>query len=144
MKEYHFSVQGNPVAWARVSPNYTNRTMYNTQKGLVLVWGVYLRNQMDERERLQGAIGLSITYYMPIPKSKSKLLKENDFHIIKPDTDNLTKFICDIARDIVYDDDCQVALNFATKRYSSEPRVDFTFFELSNDRNYSLYQEKKA
>ena len=83
--------------------------------------------QMPENAPLR----LDAVFYMPIPKSANKGLRERMasermMHTKKPDTDNMLKSVLDGCNGIAYKDDNQIAQIRATKVYSENPRVEVT------------------
>lgn len=77
------------------------------------------------------ALMIDATFYMPIPKSTPKRLRERMatervFHTKKPDTSNILKSVEDAAIGIAYKDDAQLACVRAEKYYSERPRVEVT------------------
>lgn len=71
-------------------------------------------------------ISINIEFGMPIPKSTSKakklLMSKNEiYHTVKPDIDNLVKLILDCLNGIVFHDDAQVIEITARKKYSLDP-----------------------
>ena len=76
-------------------------------------------------------LSLDAVFYMPIPKSANKGLRERMasermMHTKKPDTDNMLKSVLDGCNGIAYKDDNQIAQIRATKVYSENPRVEVT------------------
>ena len=76
-------------------------------------------------------LSLDAIFYMPIPKSANKGLRERMasermMHTKKPDTDNMLKSVLDGCNGIAYKDDNQIAQIRATKFYSENPRVEVT------------------
>lgn len=67
-----------------------------------------------------GAVGLSLGFLLPRPKS---LPKKVWAHMTKPDCDNLAKGVKDALRGILYFDDKQVNSLYVTKVYSQAPGV---------------------
>ncbi len=89
------------------------------------------KKAMAGRPLLKGALWMYFEAYMPIPKYQAKKIKEGDWHIIKPDLDNIEKQICDSLNGIVYKDDCQIALTGQSeKTYSNNPRLVIYIKEL--------------
>ena len=83
--------------------------------------------QMPENAPLR----LDAVFYMPIPKSANKALRERmagerTMHTKKPDVDNLLKSVLDGCNGIAYKDDNQIAQIRATKVYSENPRIAVT------------------
>ena len=125
----HYVIPGNPIAWARVVPDHLRFRMFDKQKQEKLVTGITLR-KLHTEPPLQGPLHLTIVFYMPIPVTKKKKIKEGDPHFIKPDLDNLEKYIGDCANKILYCDDCQIARKNSSKIYSAEPRIEFWLSEI--------------
>lgn len=74
-------------------------------------------------------IGIQITAWYSIPKSKSKKVKAGMLAgqispTKKPDCDNIVKIICDALNGIAYKDDQQITLAQIRKKYADVPRVD--------------------
>jgi Holliday junction resolvase RusA-like endonuclease len=72
---------------------------------------------------LTGKFTITLSFMMPVPKSMSKkkrveLIETKAAHIIKPDLDNLIKFILDCMNSIVLFDDSLVSDIKATKSYA--------------------------
>ena len=68
-------------------------------------------------------------FYMPIPKSVSKIMRQNmikDFvkHTKKSDLDNLIKALLDALNGIAYADDAQIVKLSAQKVYAETPRIE--------------------
>ena len=84
-------------------------------------------------------IQIGLDFYFKRPKSHyrsgkySHLLKENipEFHIVKPDIDNLVKFVCDSLNGVCYRDDSQIVELKAEKHYTdSSPRTEVFINEI--------------
>ena len=78
--------------------------------------------------KFEGAIGISIEFGMPIPKSESKkrkslMLADIIHHTKKSDVDNMVKAVTDALNGIAYDDDSQIVYLYARKKYAAEPHV---------------------
>ena len=90
-------------------------------------------------ELITGAISLDFIAYLPRPKShygtgrNADVLKSTapKYHIVKPDKDNLEKFIKDCMTGIFYKDDCQIVSSTARKVYSESPRWEISLTELT-------------
>lgn len=77
--------------------------------------------------KMQGPLTMKVDFMMPRPKAHygSKGLKQNApfYHEKKPDIDNLIKAICDALTGILWDDDTQISVLLATKKYSEVPGI---------------------
>ena len=85
------------------------------------------------KEKHEGPISMRIEFYMPIPASLSKKKKldlVDQWHIKKPDCDNLAKGVKDALEGIAYDNDSQVCELIIRKRYSTKPRIEVDLWEL--------------
>ena len=99
--------------------------------------------EFSPKKMLKGAIMLSITFYMPRPKNHyrtgkfSHLLKNNApiSHIVKPDIDNLSKFVMDALQGILWDDDCYINALEARKAYSEKPRTEIEYWQTKERKN---------
>ena len=80
-----------------------------------------------------GALKLEVTFFMQIPASLSKKKQREligQYHIKKPDTDNLLKTVKDSLEGTFYKNDSQICKVEAEKIYSDKPRVDFEIKEI--------------
>lgn len=132
-----YVIKGEPVALARA--RVAHYRVYDSQKQLKLLWGLELKKQHGDNNVLEGPIFLDIIFYMPIPGSFSQKKRQqtfNQWHIFKPDTDNLTKMVLDIAQEICYKDDCTISKIAVEKVYDdgNGPRTEFILTELKDKR----------
>ena len=83
---------------------------------------------------IDAPIMLELIFYMPRPKahygtgSKSEMLKDNapEWHISKPDGDNMEKFVTDSLNGVYYRDDSLICFVIRKKLYSERPRTEIT------------------
>lgn len=66
-------------------------------------------------------IRLHTIFYVLRPKSLPKRIAKP---VARPDLDNLLKTVKDALRGYAWDDDSQVTIVFATKRFGSPPRIE--------------------
>lgn len=93
------------------------------------------------RKRVSGRVGLSITFYMPRPKHHYRtgkyknILKKTSpwLHTIKPDIDNLLKFVMDAGQNVIWADDCQIFQVETRKCYSKYPRTEIEYWEMPEE-----------
>tara|TARA_Y100001963_G_C6773707_1_gene446242 strand:- start:1328 stop:1825 length:498 start_codon:yes stop_codon:yes gene_type:complete len=98
---------------------------------------------------LKGSIVLCITFHMPRPKNHyrtgkfSHLLKKDspNLHIVKPDIDNLVKFVMDAMQGILWNDDCCISALEARKVYSDKPRTEIEYWKI-NEREMNIKKKK--
>lgn len=135
----YFVVYGTPIGKGR--PRATSRggfvRMYTDAKTLGFEAAVAdeARTAMKGWEPFDTPMQLQLSAYYPIPKSWSKkkrqLAMDGDIHPqVKPDLDNVMKAVLDALNSVVYADDSQVINMVATKRYSSDPRVEVYVHEV--------------
>jgi Holliday junction resolvase RusA-like endonuclease len=126
-----YIIPGKPIPLAR--PRHSKHSVYDPQKDIKEEVAWQLLRQRKKPFSLVGPLELNATFYMPIPKSTSKKNRAalaNQPHPIKPDLDNLIKFILDVASGLLYKDDKSIAAITARKLYSEEPRTLFTLRKL--------------
>jgi len=135
----YFVVYGNPVGKGR--PRATSRggfvRMYTDEKTEAYESAVAdeARIAMREWQAFDTPMQLQLSAYYPIPKSWSKkkrqMAMDGEIHPqVKPDLDNVMKAVLDAMNGVVYVDDSQVINMVATKRYSSDPRVEVYLHEV--------------
>ena len=72
-----------------------------------LIREAFLKASRSYKTPLEGAIGVEISTYKRLPKSKpKKILSEPD--TFKPDIDNIIKLVFDALNGVAYDDDKQI------------------------------------
>lgn len=64
----------------------------------------------------EGAVVLSLSFFMPVPKSYPK--KWRFRHTKRPDFDKLTRAVCDALSGVIYRDDSQVFRSSIEKQYA--------------------------
>lgn len=87
----------------------------------------YLLMEKWKRKPTDKPVMLSIVFYMPIPKSWSKVKQHNivgEPHGSRPDLDNLIKLVTDAMNGIVYTDDSLVWAITSSKQYGTEPHIE--------------------
>jgi len=83
-----------------------------------------LRSRMVGKEPLDGPVSLSCIFIFPKPKSRKKL--KEVFHTVKPDLDNLIKWIGDVGNGILWHDDKQIVSISSVKIYGESPKTIIT------------------
>lgn len=124
-----YVVEGAPVALKR--PRFGVGRVYDSQKQLKYSVGIQLKVQ-HFLPLFTGPLSMDVVFYMPIPVGLRKKIgmSPREPHHVKPDIDNLIKFILDVANDIILTDDAQISKLTASKVYSSAPRTEFTITTL--------------
>ena len=127
------TIPGKPIAKKR--PRFARHgkfvRTYNdqeTEEGRFLLEAKQQVNQAP----IEGPLSVSCRFFMPRPKShygtgrNAGKLKASapDHHTIKPDIDNLKKFVLDCLNGVAWKDDCQVVKASQVKWYSENPRTE--------------------
>lgn len=102
-------------------PNATNKINAKIQ----------LREAWREHHKLTGEVMLKLTYFMKMPRPRSKKSQDSlvgTRHTTKPDLDNLVKFTCDCLTGIVIRDDSQISSILAKKVYAKTPHTQITIY----------------
>lgn len=126
-----YCIIGNPIPLQR--PRFSYGHVWDAQKKLKHEWGLQLQKQSTSQFFKAVPLHLEVDFYMPLPRIaiSKRASFENRWHIIRPDTSNLIKWVEDAATGILYDDDCIIVSIQATKRYSQSPRTEFFFEEFT-------------
>jgi Holliday junction resolvase RusA-like endonuclease len=137
-----FIIDAVPVAKGR--PRFSSRggfvKAYTPAK--TSDWETVVRTEavkaMGSSSPLDGAVALSMRFYLPIPASWSKKRTEaaksgQERHVKKPDVDNFAKAVMDACNGVLFVDDSQVVDMHVAKYYSDWPRVAVTMLEVIND-----------
>lgn len=120
-----FTIDSPPVPKAR--PRLTRKGHAYTPKATRQYEAVVAeaaRAAMDGLEPLTGPVQAVLHFNMPIPKSWSKKAKKEalgEYHVKRPDLDNLVKAVIDGCEGVVYDNDSKIVRITALKSYSDEP-----------------------
>ena len=133
-KNVRFMLSEFKIPFAPVQEN-RHRTKYIPQSGRF----IHYSNQSDlkrlitnifieqNKQSIMYSCALKATYlfYMPIPKTKTKKIKEGDWHIVRPDDDNIEKIYKDcLTKAGILKDDCIICYTIKMKIYSNDPRVE--------------------
>jgi Holliday junction resolvase RusA-like endonuclease len=127
------TILGEPCAKQR--PRLGKGFTYTPEKTVnyeTLVKQLYI---LQQKERLEGALKLTVEAFFSIPKSTSKKNREKMLKGMirptkKPDWDNVGKIISDALNEMAYKDDCQIVDATVRKWYSDNPRVEVEITEV--------------
>lgn len=129
------TIPGKPLGKQRprVMRNGHTYTPDKTVNYETLVKQLYIEKYFQKQ--LSGPIKATITAYMPIPKSESKVrkgkMREGKIRPTKkPDWDNIGKIITDALNGLAYDDDKQIVDARVIKLYGDQPRVEVELEEI--------------
>ena len=134
-----FTVWGEPKGKARPRMTKSGHTYTpgDTTAYEKLVQTAWL--QQTDREKLSGALRITILAFLKPPKSDSRkkrlaklqgLIKPTK----KPDWDNIGKIVCDALNGLAYDDDAQITDATVIKRYGERPFVSVYITQDDFDR----------
>lgn len=116
-----------PIPWQRAKIN--GKHFFDGQQKDKVCFGLYLNQQHCGEPLFDKPMDMDITFFMALPKSiKDRTVSSH--HFVKPDLDNLLKFILDSFKDVIITDDKLICSLTAKKVYSKEPRTVFTLKEL--------------
>ncbi len=131
-------VPGKPIAKAR--PRFyrigEHVGTYNCQTTEEGKWLLMAQGQIKKKIE-DGPIYLVATFFMPRPKyhygtgKNARVLKPSAplYHVVKPDSDNLVKFVKDCLNGFAWKDDCQVCSMSVNKIYDEDPRTEIEIIQ---------------
>ena len=134
MRSKTIVIPGRPQGKARPRvTRYVTYTPESTKRYEELIRACWLK-QADGWTVRDGAVGMIVTAYFPIPASankdrKSGMLSGRISPQVKPDGDNIIKAVADALNGHAYMDDKQVVSMSVQKRYSDEPRVEVVLYD---------------
>lgn len=129
-----FTISKAPVPKAR--PRYYNGHAVTPEKTRAYEAAVRRSYLSKGFPVFKGAISIDIVFYMPIPESKPKKVKEEMLKLKvrpdkKPDIDNLIKAILDGLNKVAWKDDSQIVAIRAVEYYSDTPRTEIGIKEVT-------------
>ena len=95
--------------------------------------GITLTSQHDEREFYKPPLKMLVLFYFRIPirvSSKRSHMLSGDPHVSAPDVINCAKYIEEVSKGILFQDNCFISTIEAHKLYDENPRADFYIMEL--------------
>lgn len=113
-----------PIAWKR--PGRCGNLYFDIQTKEKKLYAFHAKKFIKNDYRECSCFFLEIVYEMPMPSSlsKAKRLELNlTPHNKKPDLDNLTKFILDALKGVIWDDDRLISIIKCKKIYSLDPKT---------------------
>ena len=122
-------IQGEPIALKR--PRFTmHGHAYDSQKFEKKAVQMLIKQQIDSFYAIEPLV-ITIEFYLKRPKSHYGTGKNSDsikrsapeYHVCKPDIDNLAKFYLDCMTGIVFHDDSQIVELNLKKQYAENPHV---------------------
>lgn len=111
---------GRPIPLAR--PRFSAGKVYDSQAAIKNDYRLILMSQCKHKP-YSSSLLMELEFIFEVPKSlsqKKRLELLGKAHIIKPDLDNLIKFVLDIGTGILYTDDKVISEIKAKKVYGSK------------------------
>lgn len=132
MESLVITIPGVPVPQGRPRLNTWRGRVYDPQKSkkekhrIRAEVALYMR--CNRIAMLEGALRVSLQFFLPIPKSFSKKRRAacdagSILPTAKPDLDNLAKLVLDACNGVLFTDDSYVVEMVLSKRYSLEPSI---------------------
>ena len=136
MSKLQFVVPGSPVGKGRprfrsFNGHVSTYTPKETQEAESRVKSAFLES--GGKPFGDSPVGIEVVAYFPIPKSATRKAREAILagavkHTHTPDIDNILKLVCDAINGIAFNDDKQIVVCKAEKRYSDEPRTEVSLW----------------
>jgi Holliday junction resolvase RusA-like endonuclease len=127
-----YVVKGNPTPWKRAGrygDRYYDQQLFEKERFRIEI------GTQDPDELYSGPLIVNLNFYVLIAQSmgitKRKLI-DGKLHAVKPDLDNLCKFVLDACKSILYTDDAQICQISMNKVYSLDPRTEIVITQLEN------------
>jgi len=89
-----------------------------------------IKSRMVGREPFKGPLSLSMVCVFNRPKSREN--KKEIYHTVKPDLDNVVKWLMDVGNGILWYDDKQIVRIDAVKIYGEKPRTIISISEIDD------------
>jgi Holliday junction resolvase RusA-like endonuclease len=126
--KYSFTLVGNPITKLRPRFSKTKGKVrtYSTQTddANTVAWQLIARMEGDPP--LEGPLAVSVLLTFARPKSKPNAAH----YTVKPDLDNLVKWILDCGNNIIWKDDRQIIKIDASKIYGDNPSTHLTIYQI--------------
>lgn len=130
-KVMSYMIEGDPVKL--IKPRGMRYKQYDALRRLKELWVIELQQQHLGMPYFRGPLKIEITFFMPVPyKTSSKMAEKmiGGYHICKPFSSDMLKFVEDCAQGVIFDDDSQLCVIECKKIYDHNTRTEFTVTEL--------------
>ena len=122
-----------PLPWSR--PGLAGKRFFDAQTKDKLVYKITLESQHKDEHLFSKPVSIDMTFFMAMPnvvieRRKKSGIEECIHHCVKPDIDNLVKFVFDAIKNVIITDDKIIYSMTAKKLYDSNPRTEFTIKEI--------------
>ena len=140
------TIPGTPISKHR--PRFARRgkftTTYSDQETEAGKTFLHIKSQINGHIQFAGPVHVDSTFIMPRPKShfgtgrNAGKLKGSapQYHVKKPDVDNMIKFYFDILNNLAWLDDAQVVSETSVKKYCNpgeQARTEIEIVEFTKD-----------
>lgn len=119
-------IPGRPCAWQRARSNGKVRFDSPEQARNKLTIGQIGALAMSGKPPFDGPLEVIVSCFWPWPKAMSEKKRKRygaQFHVARPDGDNVMKLLGDALNGIVWRDDAQICTHQVTKRYAETPQT---------------------
>ena len=127
-----FVLTGRPIPLAR--PRLSKGVVYDSQKDKKNAHTLELQIQKPANYIIPTRpLQLVATFFIPLPKSTTKYKRTNLLskpHVLRPDIDNMCKYLLDVCNGMLIKDDAQVASIHARKIWADQGKTTFQFVEI--------------
>jgi Holliday junction resolvase RusA-like endonuclease len=129
----HYTISGTPISLKR--PRFGLGKVYDSQKREKFGVQMELKSQHDYISPFKGPLQLDVTFFMPLPQRQAKKKHQESClpHFIRPDIDNLLKWLLDNLNSVIIKDDAQICTVKAQKVYSKIARTELSITRLENN-----------
>lgn len=120
-----YTVDAIPIPWQRAGLSSGGK-FYDRQVHNKLAFGLIVSKQHNDKPVITQPIHLDIQFHFQKPRTHKEIIP----HIVKPDIDNLVKFVLDALKDILWVDDKIIYKLTCEKKYSPTSQTIITIKEL--------------
>lgn len=133
-KPFIITIPGSPLSKARprFSQNKGKVRVYASQRSEKEMIHWQIKSRIGSRKPLKGPIHLEMTCVFVKPRSWPKK-KNPKHHTVKPDLDNLLKWIGDAGNNVLWYDDRQIVSITCKKIYGEESETQITVEVISDE-----------
>lgn len=132
LRSRHYVINHQPIPQKRVRLNTMNMNFYDPLAKMKVTIGIEISDQHGDEPMFSGPIAIDIVFYMKTPQ-RFPNGKPLIYHACRPDIDNLEKYVLDLCKGILFEDDRFVCKLSSLKKYDDNPRTEFTITEVSQN-----------
>lgn len=112
-----------PKGWTRPVVTSANKTLKGWERQIAAAANAVATGQL-----LQGPLAVQVEFVLPRPASLPKRVKD---HTKRPDLDKLVRGACDALTHVLWQDDAQIVVLGATKRYCRDAETPCAVFVIA-------------